>query len=67
MTFTNYHSRYGYPRRIAYIAEVWWRVEHLPPWIAFDGRPLAPLARHAYRQRKAWERKGSTYVSPRAA
>ena len=31
MSWTNYHyhSRYGYPRWIAYIAEFWWRIEHL--------------------------------------
>jgi hypothetical protein len=55
MAFTNYHSRYGYPRWIAYTAEVWWRLEHLP----YRGGLCGPVARYAYRQRKTWERRGN--------
>ena len=44
-----YHDRYGYPYRIAVMAEFWWRLEH------FRG----PWQGYAYRQRKAWERRGA--------
>ena len=58
MRFTNYHSRYGYPRPIAYIAEVWWRLEHLP-YRGGEGGLCGHVARYAYRQRKTWERRGA--------
>jgi hypothetical protein len=52
-----YRYRYGYPWRWALLAEVAWRLEHLP-W-SYDGQPLAPLSRRAYRWRKAAERRGA--------
>lgn len=48
--FTNYRSRYGYTRRWAVIAEVWWRLEHS----RFERVRL-----FAYPRRKAAERKGA--------
>lgn len=47
-----YRYRYGYPWRWAFLAEVAWRIEHLP-W-RYDG-----FARWGYRRRKACERRGA--------
>lgn len=57
MSFTNYHSRYGYPRWIAVIAECWWRLEHLP-YRGGEGGLCGYVNRYAYGQRHAWERRG---------
>lgn len=51
-----YQRRYGYPFGWALLAEVAWRIEHLP--LSYEGEPLAPLARRGYRWRKWAERRG---------
>lgn len=56
--FTNYRSRYGYPPRIALIAEFWWRLEHLP-YRGGNGGLCGYVNRYAYVQRKQWERAGA--------
>ena len=48
--FTNYRSRYGYPRRWAIIAELWWRLEHCG---------VRRIELFAYPRRKAAERRGA--------
>jgi len=52
-----YRTKYGYPWRWAFVAELFWRVEHLP--LSFEGQVFAPLARWGYRMRKAAEHRGS--------
>jgi hypothetical protein len=53
----NYRTDYGYPWRWAILAEVFWRIEHLP-W-NYDGQVFAPLSRWGYRMRKTCEHRGS--------
>lgn len=55
-----YKTRYDYPLGVALIAEFWWRVEHLGTYRGGDGGLLGAIRRQGYRQRKAWERRGST-------
>lgn len=45
-----YQTRYGYPWRVAAVAEFWWRLEHCG---------IARVERFAYPRRKAAERKGA--------
>lgn len=62
--FTNYHSRYGYPLFEAFVAESWWRIEHIPSrkdregYYVDDGWLRGAIRSYAYRQRKNWERRG---------
>jgi hypothetical protein len=56
-----YHRKYGYPWRWAIPAEIAWRIEHLPRWVSYEGRPLAPLARRGYVWRKSCERRGHAH------
>lgn len=54
-----YKRIYGYPLRWAVLSEIAWRIEHIGPfWLRYEGRPLAPIARWGYRQRRACERRG---------
>lgn len=53
----DYRIRYGYPWRWALVAEVWWRLEHLP-YRGGDGGLCGYITRYAYRHRKAVERRG---------
>lgn len=57
MISLTYQTRYGYPWRWAILAEIAWRIEHLP--LSYDGQVFAPLARAAYGWRKDAERRGS--------
>lgn len=50
----HYHRRYGYAVGWAILAELAWRLEHLP--FSHDGQPFARLARRGYRWRKTFER-----------
>lgn len=57
-----YRTRYGYPWRWAILAELAWRLEHLPRWGEDDAGEHAWLGRignRAYRWRKGAERRGS--------
>lgn len=51
-----YRYRYGYPWRWAFLAEIAWRLEHVP--LRYEGQALARVALHGYRWRKAAERRG---------
>lgn len=44
-----YRYRYGYPWRWAILAEIAWRIEHMP---------LGPIARWGYVKRHQFERRG---------
>lgn len=60
--FTNYRSRYGYPAWEAFVAEVWWRLEHIR-WSRLgedddEGSIWNRIRVFAYPKRKAWERRG---------
>jgi hypothetical protein len=52
-----YRARYGYRWHWAILAELAWRLEHLP--LRYEGQILAPLARAGYRWRKGAERRGA--------
>lgn len=52
-----YRTRYRYPWRWAIIAELFWRIEHLP--LRYEGQVFAPLARWGYGMRKASEHRGA--------
>jgi hypothetical protein len=54
-----YRVRYGYPWPTAVVAEFWWRLEHAFPYRGEDGGLCGYVARRAYRNRKAAERRGS--------
>jgi hypothetical protein len=54
---SHYHRTYGYPWRWAILAEICWRIEHLP--LRYEGQPLAKIARAGYRWRRAMERRGA--------
>ncbi len=53
----DYHRRYGYPSRWAFLAELAWRLEHAP--FSDEGQPLERVAARGYAWRKAAERRGS--------
>lgn len=54
-----YHRRYGYPWRWAILAEIAWRIEHVPFGWRREHGPLAWLARRGYTWRKTFERHGA--------
>lgn len=54
----DYSIRYGYPLKVALVAEFWWRVEHLGVYRGGNGGLFGSMRRLGYRQRKAWERRG---------
>lgn len=54
-----YQTRYGYPWRIAVVAEFWWRVEHLGVYRGGNGGLFGCVNRLGYVQRKTWERRGA--------
>lgn len=60
-----YHYVYGYAWRHALLAEIAWRVEHIPVPSDDTSEPLprwrwlARIRSYGYRQRHKWERRGA--------
>lgn len=56
------YRSYGYPWRWAILAELFWRIEHVPFRCArngIDDGPLSRIGSWGYRLRKACERRGA--------
>jgi hypothetical protein len=60
-----YRYVYGYPWRYAILAELAWRIEHVP-W-RDEGQPFAKLAGWGYMRRKGFEQRGAPLLGPSAS